>query len=54
MKEKKERSMFIPTLIMAIIAILIVVGYHRGANQHIIGVKSAFKILAEVLPSLVS
>lgn len=46
--------MFVPTLIMAILAfILLAVGYFRGEGQHLAGSKIAFKLIIEVLPLLV-
>lgn len=46
--------MFIPTMIMAILAcILLYVGYSKGEGQHIAGVKSALIMSAEILPLLI-
>ncbi len=45
--------MLIPTLIMAFLAVLfLVIGYSRGENQHILGVKLGMKMLIEILPLL--
>ena len=46
--------MLIPTIIMALLAaVLLYIGYQRGAGEHIIGMKAAFKMTAEVLPLLI-
>jgi len=45
--------MLIPTLIMAMIAIvLLYIGYSRGENEHITGIKAASKIMIEIVPLL--
>ncbi len=46
--------MLIPTLVMAVLAIvLLYIGYSKGQGQHIIGLKSAFKITIQILPLLI-
>lgn len=46
--------MLIPTLIMALLAlILLIIGYSRGEGQHIAGLKSAMKMTVDILPMLV-
>jgi len=46
--------MLIPTLIMGVIAIaLLYIGYHRGGGEHIVGLKSAGILLAQILPLLI-
>jgi len=46
--------MLIPTLIMALLAaILVYIGYSKGQNQHIIGMKSALNMIVEILPLLI-
>lgn len=46
--------MLISTIVMGVLAIILVlIGYYRGGGQHITGTKSAFKMLAEVIPLLV-
>ncbi len=46
--------MFIPTIVMACLAvILLVIGYSRGESQHITGLKSALKMTIDVLPLLI-
>ena len=46
--------MLIPTIVMACLAvILLVVGYSRGEDQHITGLKSAFKMTIDILPLLI-
>ena len=45
--------MLIPTLIMAVLALILLgIGYHRGHGQHIAGMKSALTMTVEVLPLL--
>jgi uncharacterized membrane protein YraQ (UPF0718 family) len=54
--EKKRRiaNMLIPTLVMAILAvILLIIGYSKGGGQHITGLKSAMKMTVDILPLLV-
>jgi len=46
--------MLIPTLVMAVLAvILLIIGYSKGEGQHIAGLKSAMKMTVDVLPLLV-
>ncbi len=46
--------MFIPTLVMACLAIiLLILGYSKGGGQHIAGLKSALKMTTEILPLLI-
>jgi len=46
--------MLIPTVIMALIAvILMIIGYSKGEGQHITGLKSALKMTMDILPLLV-
>lgn len=46
--------MFVPTIIMAVIAIMfLVIGYYRGEGQHIYGLKSAVEMILEILPLLI-
>jgi uncharacterized membrane protein YraQ (UPF0718 family) len=46
--------MLIPTIIMGVIAvILLVIGYQKGAGEHILGLKSAGNLLIQILPLLV-
>ncbi len=46
--------MLIPTLVMAILAvILLIIGYSKGEGQHIAGLKSAMKMTVDVLPLLI-
>ena len=46
--------MLIPTLIMGILAtVLLFLGYNKGQNQHIIGMKSALNMTIEILPLLI-
>ncbi len=46
--------MILPTIIMACLAIgLVLLGYFKGNNQHLIGLKSASKMTIQVLPLLI-
>lgn len=46
--------MFIPTVVMAVLAIgLLVIGYYKGQGQHIVGIKSALSMTVEILPLLI-
>ncbi len=46
--------MLIPTIVMGILAIvLVVIGYNKGAGQHIIGLTNATKMTVQVLPLLI-
>ncbi|NQT79432.1 MAG: permease [Candidatus Aminicenantes bacterium] len=54
--EKKRRisNMLIPTIIMAMLAIILLfIGYTKGEGQHIIGLKSALKMTTQILPLLI-
>ena len=55
MKEKRRVSnMLIPTIVMAVIAvILVIIGYSKGEGQHVTGLKSALKMTTDILPLLV-
>ena len=46
--------MLIPTLIMAGLALVLLwIGYHRGQNEHLIGLKSAGRMTLDIFPLLV-
>ena len=46
--------MLIPTIIMGVIAIaLLIIAYQRGSGEHILGLKSAWTILLQVIPLLI-
>ena len=46
--------MLIPTIVMAVFAIILLyIGYSKGQGQHIIGLKIALKITAQILPLLI-
>jgi uncharacterized membrane protein YraQ (UPF0718 family) len=52
MKERNVR-MLIPTIIMALLAlVLFVLGYYKGQGQHLAGLKSALRMMVEILPLL--
>ena len=45
--------MLIPTVMMGILALaLLFIGYSKGEGQHIVGMKSTWKMLIEILPLL--
>lgn len=46
--------MLIPTMVMGILAaVLLFLGYNKGQNQHIIGMKFALNMVIEILPLLI-
>jgi len=46
--------MLIPTIIMGVIAIaLVIFAYQKGGGEHILGLKSAWDILLQVMPLLI-
>lgn len=52
--KKRSSNMLIPTLVMGILAaVLLFLGYNKGQNQHIIGMKSALNMMIEILPLLI-
>ncbi|MFH2137220.1 MAG: permease [Candidatus Omnitrophota bacterium] len=49
----RKSNMFIPTIIMGVIAlVLLYVGYSRGQQEHISGLSAALKMVIEILPLL--
>ena len=53
-KKRRIANMLIPTLIMALLAvILLIIGYSKGEGQHIVGLKSAMKMTVDILPMLI-
>jgi uncharacterized membrane protein YraQ (UPF0718 family) len=53
-KKRRIANMLIPTLVMAILAvILLIIGYSKGEGQHIAGLKSAMKMTVDILPLLI-
>jgi uncharacterized membrane protein YraQ (UPF0718 family) len=53
-EERRTPRMLIPTIIMGIVAlVLLLIGYQRGAGQHIEGIKSALSMTIGILPLLV-
>ncbi len=53
-KKRRIANMLIPTLVMAILAvILLIIGYSKGEGQHIVGLKSAMKMTVDILPLLI-
>ena len=46
--------MLIPTIIMGVIALaLLIIAYQRGGGEHILGLKSAWNILLQIIPLLI-
>ncbi len=46
--------MLIPTIIMGVIAVaLLIFAYFKGGNEHILGLKSAWSLLLQILPLLI-
>jgi uncharacterized membrane protein YraQ (UPF0718 family) len=53
-KKRRASNMLIPTIIMAVFAIILLyIGYSKGQGQHIIGLKYALKITVQILPLLI-
>ncbi len=53
-KGKNKRPMFIPTVIFAVLAaILVVLAYYRGTGEHVQGLKAGWTMMVQVLPLLV-
>ena len=51
---KRTRTMLIPTVVMAVLAVtLLLIGYFRGEGQHIAGLKNALSMVWTVLPLLI-
>jgi len=54
MQKKRGSNMLIPTLIMAVLAItLLAIGYSRGENEHLIGLRAGLKMTIEIFPLLI-
>jgi len=52
--QKRKSQMLIPTLILGTLAIILVlIGYFKGQNQHLVGLKSAGQMILETLPLLI-
>ena len=53
-KRRKKSAMFVPTIVMAVLAIiLLIIGYQKGDGQHIEGLKTGSIMLVEILPLLI-
>ena len=53
-RKKGNNTMLIPTIIMGTLALtLLFIGYAKGQNEHVTGIRSALTMLIEVLPLLV-
>jgi uncharacterized membrane protein YraQ (UPF0718 family) len=51
--ERRKSAMLIPTVIMGVLAFVLVgIGYMKGEGEHLLGFKSAFKMIVEILPLL--
>lgn len=51
--KKRNLQMLIPILIMGILAGgLVLLGYSRGGGEHIVGLKSAWRMIIQILPLL--
>ncbi|MHC4336538.1 MAG: permease [Planctomycetota bacterium] len=54
MNDKRSSMMLIPTIIMgALAAVFLFIGYYKGQDQHIAGIRSALKMTLEILPLLI-
>jgi len=52
--KKRSSGMLIPTIVMAVIAIvLLILGFFRGQGEHITGLKSGLQLTIQVLPLLI-
>jgi uncharacterized membrane protein YraQ (UPF0718 family) len=52
-KKRRDLNMLIPTIIMAVLAILLFsLGYSKGGGEHIQGMKAAWKMTIQILPLL--
>lgn len=50
----RASSMLIPTIVMAVFTIILLyIGYSKGEGQHIIGLKYALRMTAQILPLLI-
>ena len=46
--------MLVPTIIMGVIAlVLLFIGYQKGAGEHILGLKTAWDLLLQIIPLLI-
>jgi len=46
--------MVVPTVIMGLLAIIFVfIGYHRGAGEHLLGLKAAMDMTIQILPLVI-
>ena len=53
-KKGRTSNMLIPTLIMALLAIILLfAGYSKGGGEHVTGLKYALKITIQILPLLI-
>ena len=53
-KNRGFSAMLIPTIIMGVIAaVLLFIGYQKGGGEHILGLKSAWDLLLQIIPLLI-
>ncbi|MFC1490059.1 permease [Candidatus Latescibacterota bacterium] len=53
-KVRRKSQMLIPTVIMAVIALILsYIAYRNGEGQHITGLKSAFQLTIQIIPLLI-
>ncbi|MFC1538439.1 permease [Candidatus Latescibacterota bacterium] len=53
-KSRRKSQMLIPTVIMAVLAIILsIIALRNGQGQHIIGLKSAYNLTIQTLPLLI-
>jgi uncharacterized protein len=51
---RRKNSMLIPTIVMALLAIvLVIVGYQKGNGQHVTGLRTALNLTGSTLPLLI-
>jgi uncharacterized membrane protein YraQ (UPF0718 family) len=52
--KRRPRKMLLPTIFMGLLAVvLLCIGYFRGEGEHLLGMKSAFNMILEILPLLI-
>jgi hypothetical protein len=51
---RRSTQMLIPTIIMGVAAIvLLYIGYQKGGGEHLIGLRSAWNLLLQIIPLLI-
>lgn len=52
-KKRRRSNMFIPTIIMAVLAVIaLIIGFRQGEGLYLKGINSAVKMIVEILPLL--